>query len=119
MLIILLESRGFCLFVFWFCPGWVAKLVRASSCTPKDCRFNPRSEHIPRLLEHIPGFDPRSGHVVLIVCFEKETTIRIIQSIELSDKDFKAMSWPVWLSWLERCPTKLRVAGSVDVSLSH
>lgn len=75
-------------------------------------------QSIPRLLEHIPGFDPRSGHVVLLVCFEKETTIRMLQSIELADEDFKAVCWPVWLRWLERRPIKLRVPGLVDVFLS-
>ena len=35
--------------VFWFLPGRVPQLVRASSYTPKGCTFDSWSGHIPRL----------------------------------------------------------------------
>ena len=31
------------------CPEQVAQLVGVSSSTPRGCRFNPRSGHIPKL----------------------------------------------------------------------
>ena len=36
-------------------PGWVlAQLNKASFHTPKGCRFDPRSEHIPSLWVKVP-----------------------------------------------------------------
>ena len=39
------------------CAGWVAQLVRALSCTPKGCRFSPRSGHL------LEATDPCFSHI--------------------------------------------------------